>query len=377
MPDRSSVVKAAIPRDLRLDVFRGLCLVMIFINHVPGTIYENYTSRNFGFSDAAEGFVLMSGVAAGLAYSTPFRVGFSWQAVGRVWRRAWTLYMVHAMTTLMALGILSLGALHLGAGELLSRNAFGTFLSQPLAVHIGMPALTYQLGYVNILPMYMVLLLMAPFMLWMALRRPFVLWALSAALWLAAGMLAWNLPNYPFKGGWFFNPLSWQFIFCTGLLTGVAMKQGHRFLPVMTWLQVLTGTFLLIALASAMTKTVSSAVGYSLWTLQDLGVPRIFTRFDKTYASAPRLFHILALAYFLSTFPIVKRLSGAKPLRVLVLLGRNALPVFALGSMLALMGQVIKTALPTSFALDTGLILGGLALQVLFAWALEKGRLTR
>jgi len=52
-------------RDLRLDVFRGLALVMIFINHVPGTVYENVTSRNFGLSDAAEGFVLMSGVAAG------------------------------------------------------------------------------------------------------------------------------------------------------------------------------------------------------------------------------------------------------------------------------------------------------------------------
>ena len=37
---------------------------MIFINHVPGTLYENYTSRNFGFSDAAEAFVFMSGMAA-------------------------------------------------------------------------------------------------------------------------------------------------------------------------------------------------------------------------------------------------------------------------------------------------------------------------
>ena len=56
-------------RDPRLDFFRGLCLAMIFINHVPGQIYETFTSRNFGFTDAAEGFVFMSGAAAGLAYS--------------------------------------------------------------------------------------------------------------------------------------------------------------------------------------------------------------------------------------------------------------------------------------------------------------------
>ena len=49
-------------RDARLDMFRGIALLMIFINHVPGTAWENFTSRNFGFSDAAEAFVLMSGM---------------------------------------------------------------------------------------------------------------------------------------------------------------------------------------------------------------------------------------------------------------------------------------------------------------------------
>ena len=71
-------------RDARLDMFRGLALIMIFVNHVPGTIYETYTSRNFGFSDAAEAFVFMSGMAAGLAYSGRFRTGplFHFPALG-------------------------------------------------------------------------------------------------------------------------------------------------------------------------------------------------------------------------------------------------------------------------------------------------------
>ena len=91
-------------RDPRLDVFRGLCLVMIFINHVPGNVYEKFTSRNFGFSDAAEGFVLMSGIAAGLAYSADFRAPMRlWQGLARVWKRVWTLYQVHLLTTAAAL----------------------------------------------------------------------------------------------------------------------------------------------------------------------------------------------------------------------------------------------------------------------------------
>ena len=101
MPDLASPATAPSGRDPRLDVFRGICLVMIFINHVPGTVFEGFTSRNFGFSDAAEGFVLMSGIAAGLAYSNDFRAASMrlWTGLARVWRRVWTLYLVHILTT--------------------------------------------------------------------------------------------------------------------------------------------------------------------------------------------------------------------------------------------------------------------------------------
>ena len=377
MPNKRSTGVKTGTRDLRLDVFRGLCLVMIYINHIPGNLFENYTSRNFGFSDSAEGFVFMSGVAAGLAYVTPFRHGFSWQGIGRVWRRAWTLYLVHAMTTLAALGILSYGALYLGAGSIMTRNNFGEFLTQPLAVHAAMPLLFYQLGYVNILPMYMVMLLLAPFMLWAALRRPYLIWGVSAAIWLGAGLWHWNLPNRPLGGGWFFNPISWQFIFCTGLLTGVALKDGKRFLPVSLSMQILTGCLLLLAAFATQITAVSLAVGHSLWMLQELGLPYIFTTFDKTFETAPRLFHIFALAYFLSTFASVRRIVSHRSMAPLALLGRNSLPIFAAGSLLALTSQVTKAALPPTFALDALLVFGGLGAQLLFAYALEKGRLSR
>ncbi|EEW24096.1 OpgC family protein [Rhodobacter ferrooxidans] len=375
MLDTYPAAKGPSARDLRLDVFRGLCLVMIFMNHIPGTVYENLTSRNFGFSDAAEGFVLMSGVAAGLAYSAAFRAGFTWQAVGRVWRRAWTLYMVHAVTMAAGLGILSYGALNLGTELGLNGTNFGTLLKYPLATHVGIPLLSYQIGYVNILPLYMVMLLAAPVMLWLALRRPLLLWALSGAVWVVAGVWYWDLPNYPNAGGWFFNPISWQVIFCTGLLIGVLLKSGKRLVPVLPWLQVLTGLFLLLAAVATQIPAVAGKVGYALWQVQDLGVPTLFTKFDKTYVSGPRLLHILALAYFLSSFGFVKTLSASPVMQPLALLGRNALPVFALGSMLALAGQVTKAALPGSLALDSALILGGLALQLAFAWGLEKGKL--
>ena len=83
-------------RDQRLDMFRGLALVMIFINHAPGTTYENWTNRNFGFSDAAEAFVFMSGMAAGLAYSGKFITANSWGSY-------WTAIDSGTMTDLTAI----------------------------------------------------------------------------------------------------------------------------------------------------------------------------------------------------------------------------------------------------------------------------------
>lgn len=367
----ASPVRAKAPRDPRLDVFRGLCLVMIFINHMPKNAFENYTSRNFGFSDAAEGFVMMSGIAAGLAYSLDFRAPVRlWVGLGRVWKRVWTLYMVHILTTMAALAAASAVAVFMGNSEILFLNQMDEVFSDPLRAFIGLTILTHQFGYVNILPLYLVLLAVAPVMLFAAWRKPLWLMAGSVALWAVAGNWHLSLPNYPTPGGWFFNPLTWQVIFVTGLLTGVAMKDGRRFVPVRLWLQVLTGLFLAFALVATQVPEVSKAMGSTLWLLQDrLGLPWFMTAFEKSYVTAPRLLHILALAYFLSTFPAVRRACGSMIAKPFELLGRQALPVFALGSVLCIGFQGIKHALGDSLALDAVLIATGLAAQFALAAA--------
>jgi hypothetical protein len=365
-------------RDLRLDVFRGLALMMIFINHVPGTVYENFTSRNFGLSDAAEGFVLMSGVAAGLAYSPLFRQAPWWPGIGRVWARVWTLYLVHLFTTAWALAIAAGAALWLGTSHGLHVNEVQVLLREPLGFLVGVPLLTHQLGYVNILPMYAVILFAAPALLWLALRRPWMLAGLSATLWLLTGLFEWNMPAFPNPGGWFFNPLAWQVIFVTGLLTGVAMRQGRRLVPVRAWAQWLAGAVLLGGLLWVRVPAVGDTLNHLMWLANQNGVDRFFTITDKTYVTWPRLIHILALAYLLSSWGWVRQACSSAAAAPLALLGRNALPVFAAGSLLALTCQAIKQVAPPGVAPDTVLILGGLSLQLVLAFvrdrlALKKG----
>ena len=344
---------------------------MIFINHVPKNVFEDYTSRNFGFSDAAEGFVLMSGIAAGLAYSLDFKPPMRlWTGFGRVWKRVWTLYLVHIMTTLAALAAASAVAVFMGNSEVLFLNQMRYVFVDPLRTFIGLTVLTHQFGYVNILPLYLVLLAAAPVLLIAAWRRPLVLMGLSVALWFATGTFRLNLPNYPSEGGWFFNPLAWQVIFVTGLLTGVAMKDGRRFVPVRLWLQVLTGGFLLFAAIATQVPAVSKIMGKGLWFLGEaLHLPWFITAFDKSFVSGPRLLHILALAYFLSTFPAVRRACGSVIAKPFELLGRQALPVFALGSVLCIGFQGIKHALGDSVALDAALLSAGLGAQFALAAA--------
>ncbi|MDT8856403.1 OpgC domain-containing protein [Paracoccaceae bacterium Fryx2] len=363
-----------IGRDPRLDLFRGLALVLIFINHVPGTIYESVTTRNFGFSDAAEAFVLMSGLAAALAYGPDFQAGAVARGVRRLWGRAWTLYLVHLMTTVCAIGIAAGAALWFGATQLLGENQLGVLFEQPLGFLVGIPLLTHQLGYANILPMYAVLLLATPLMLLLGQRAPRLLLALSVALWAFSGQFRLDLPNYPTPGGWFFNPLAWQLIFVVGLLTGLAMRAGRRLVPVSRGLQVLALGWLVLSFFWVWVPGLAAPLNHAMWVGAQHGVPFSLHSFDKTYLGAPRLLHILALAYLVTCVPGLRQAAAGWLARPLVLLGRHSLPVFALGTVLCFLMQAIKDVAPPGLGLDTALIFGGLGLQLALAFVQEHWR---
>ena len=64
----SAPLSPASPRDLRLDFFRGLALVCIFIDHIPENYLGYFTLSAIGFFDAAEVFIFISGFTAALVY---------------------------------------------------------------------------------------------------------------------------------------------------------------------------------------------------------------------------------------------------------------------------------------------------------------------
>lgn len=365
-------------RDARLDVLRGLALATIFINHVPGTAWEGLTSRNFGFSDAAEGFVFMAGVAAALAYSRGLSLHPVWPAVTKIWSRAWKLVMVHMTVSVIVLGVSAAAVLWFGIDQMAQINNIPQMLDDPLAGLLGLATMMHQLAYANILPLYAILLFATPGLIAWGQRAPGQLLAASVGVWLAAGTFGLAMPAWPDATTiWFLNPLSWQVVYVLGLLTGLAARRGEAFVPMRPWLVALAWGVVIAILAWARWPGLGDRLNAWMFALgEPWFVPTFLTQYDKTFVSGPRLLHFLALAYLLANLATVRRACESPLARPLAILGRHGLTVFALGTVLAIAAQAAKlwaeaTGL-AGFAFDTVLIWGGLALQFGVAWAREQ-----
>ena len=349
-------------RDTRLDVFRALALLTIYVNHVPGTIYENLTHKNAGFSDAAEAFVLISGIAAGLAYGTKFEPGQRFLTTLKAFRRAGVLYVAHMMATFATLAIFAAGALWFAAPELLEKINIKPLMEQTPEALVGLVTLGHQLGYNNILSMYAVVLLMLPGFLALMRYSPALALGVSGMIWLAAGLWRIGPPNFPNDGVWFLNPLSWQFLFVAAMVGAVHVKRGGS-IPFIPWLAGAAVFYVVVAFLW---------VRIPLWGIDvSMGMPSVLTGFDKTYLSAPRLLHVLAAAYLVVAIPQISALARTAPDNPLAVLGRHALPVFIAGTLLSMVAQVLRHALPETLALDTVLIAGGLAAHFALAYWLN------
>src|SRR5947199_1252840 len=90
-----SPVLTATSRDLRLDLFRGIALWLIFLDHIPANIVSWLTIRNYGFSDATEIFIFISGYTAAFVYGRAMRDRGFVVAGARILKRAWQIYVAH------------------------------------------------------------------------------------------------------------------------------------------------------------------------------------------------------------------------------------------------------------------------------------------
>lgn len=357
-----SVVSAK--RDIRLDLFRGLALWFIYLDHIPNNVVSWLTVRNYGFSDATEVFVFISGYTAVIAYSRIMvREGWLKSAV-RIYRRVWQLYVAHILLFVAFTAQIAYVSIARDASGLIEEMQLMGLGENPYRAILEAVLLKFRPVNLDVLPLYIVLLAGFPFALPALLRWPFALLASSLALYAATSHFDWNLPGYPDDKVWFFNPMAWQAIFYTGAVLAVVA-------PRLGWLDrwrrpISLAAGLYIAFAALITL---SWQYNSLERLVPDWVARQIYPIDKTNLDILRYLHFLALAWFVR---LVVRPNASflkwnllKPIRRC---GEHSLQIFCLGTFLALTGQIIVDRYENSVLSQIEVSLGGIAVMCLAAY---------
>jgi len=357
-----------------IDFWRGFALVTIFINHVPGIVFERFTFRSVSLSDSAELFVFLAGFSLRFVVQSLAREPLS-AVVFRLSNRAMTIYFAQIIITTFAIAIIASAATLLQQPYILQWHNAATVFDDPVEAHIGLVLLRYQLGYFNILPLYVVLMAAGPMIGVIDRLAPFALLPISAALYVAALTTGFNMPTWPVEGTWFFNPFSWQFIFILGFV--ISGPRGYRLLSDKT-----KNALFYLAIPIVLFGALVGLTGYSPEP-SHVPTPKLFFLFDKTFLSPARLIHALALArVFAGAYASIEH--WIPPLtRYLSRLGRNSLNVFCICSLLSLCGQIARYAFNGRLEIDFAVLIIGLVGMGATAWMSEwrqrlaKARLLR
>lgn len=347
-----------------IDFWRGFALVTIFINHIPGIYFDRFTHRNVSLSDSADLFVFLAGWALRLTIGRPEDPTPIRRVMYRVGGRIVTLYAAQITIMTIAIGLLATSAVWLDNPLILEWHNAATVFYDPVNAHIGLMLLSYQLGYFDILPLYVVLMAFAPIIVVLHRYAPNFLFPMSLSIYLFTLIYRISLPAWPTDAQWFFNPLAWQMTFVLGFL--MARERG-----IGGFVRRNIHTIRLVALPIVIA---GAAMNYfSLWPDPTrLPEPRLLFIDFKTYATPPRLIQFLALAALMSSaYPHIA--SRARPaVEFLARLGRNSLHVFCVASVLSLIGQILRLVYKGDILIDIVILFSGIVLMGLTAWLAEK-----
>ena len=354
------------PRDPRLDVFRGIGMLIILVAHIPGNAWADWIPARFGFSDATEIFVFCSGVASALAFGRVFDSAGWALGTARILHRVWQVYWAHIGVFVTIVAVLAAADLEFGGRYLRDGLNLAHFLDDPARMLLGYATLTYVPNYFDILPMYLLILALIPVIMAAARLGRGAVAVVVATLYLLAYARLLDLPAEPWSDRfWFFNPFSWQLLF----FLGFAFGRGWLVPPAYDR-RLMLGALAVVAAAMPF----SCQYGWSCFAgwgavpwlgeiHQALG-PLI----DKTHLAPLRVVHFLAIAYLAYTLAGEggRRLAGSF-IPAIQLVGRQTLAVFLAGLVLAQALGVVLDVIGRGVATAALVNIGGCA--VLFAVA--------
>ncbi|TYO67280.1 OpgC domain-containing protein [Bradyrhizobium hipponense] len=330
-------INATLPekgRDLRLDLFRGIANWAIFLDHIPDNVVNWITTRNYGFSDAADLFVFISGYTASFVYARMMLERGFLVGATRLTKRVWQLYVAHIILFVIYIASISYLALRFGDSEMINEfNVAGLVDNATETLRQGL-FLRFKPLNLDVLPLYIVLMGLFPPVLWFMLRKPDLTMVLSIVLWLTARHFGWNLNAYP-AGQWYFNPYCWQVLFVFG--AWCAMGGARRSMNVINaplTLYLCLG-YLLFALIMTMAGRFPTLGGmFPQWLFS------AFNPNDKTNLAPYRFIHFVVIVILVIRF-VPKEWPGLewKGFDPIIVCGQQSLAVFCVGVFLSFVGH--------------------------------------
>ena len=359
-------IQATLPekgRDLRLDFFRGIANWWIFLDHIPNNVVNWATPRNYGFSDAADLFVFISGYTASFVYARlmldrGFIVGST-----RLWKRVWQLYVAHVLLFVIYIAAIGWVALRYNDPDIINEFNVAGLVDNPIQTLTQGLLLRFKPVNLDVLPLYIILMGFFPPVLWLMLRKPDLTMLASLALYFAARQFGWNFAAYP-TGSWYFNPYTWQLLFIFGAWFALGGARESQSVIKSKGLLIAGTIYLLFALVMTMAGRFETfGEMFPKW-LYDAFNPN-----DKTFLAPYRVLHFVIIAFFVTRF-VHKDWKGLewKIFDPLIKCGQQSLQVFCVGIFLSFVAHFILLLSWGSFWAQLGVSLGGIAILTAVAY---------
>jgi hypothetical protein len=361
-------------RDLRLDLFRGAANWAIFLDHIPHEVLSWGTSRNYGFSDAADLFVFISGYTAAFVFGRIMIERGYLAAASKLLKRALELYAAHILVVIVYIAVIASVSRGLHDPNDLDVFNVSAFIRNPLWEFFQALALRYRPVNLDVLPLYILLLGTFAPALWLMVRKPTLILAGSMFVYFAARHFGWNLATSR-VAVWYFNPFAWQLLFFLGGWSAIGGAEAVQSI-------VRTRTVFGLAIAYlvfAFVVTVAiqqPGLGNLLpaWMLQP------FDPNDKTNLAPYRILHLIALAVVVTRFlPADAPILRWHLLTPLIKCGQNSLKVFCIGIVLSFCAHAaIELSLNSLwvqvFAGTAGVLLMTIGAYY-WTWSKQRGRM--
>jgi hypothetical protein len=224
-----------VQRRPEIDALRGVFLIWMTLTHLP-THLSDLVNEPFGFVSSAEGFVFLSALlVARLNIRQAAEAGTALRT--KLWKRALRIYSYHLI--LLAFAFTMAASFAVMAHRLALINLLNFYLAHPFPAIVGSLLLIYCPPLLDILPMYVIFLLITPSLLDIATHRGWksILLA-SGSVWFLAqfGLRTWvhdvvarvTTLQIPLQDTGSFNLFAWQIVWVAGLFIGATSAQEGR-----------------------------------------------------------------------------------------------------------------------------------------------------